>query len=70
MDKVDMTWAHSRKRSLHWADLLRAQNVLNYIKHHAPALIFNASPAPASVAAAIAALEILEAEPERIDRLI
>jgi 8-amino-7-oxononanoate synthase len=44
--------------------------VINYLKHHSPALIFSASPTPASVAAALAALEILEQEPHRIDRLI
>lgn len=44
--------------------------VINYIKHHSPALIFSASPTPASVASAIAALDILEAEPERVERLI
>ncbi len=44
--------------------------VINYLKHHAPSLIFSASPTPASVAAALAALEILEKEPERIDRLM
>ncbi|MCB0727647.1 MAG: aminotransferase class I/II-fold pyridoxal phosphate-dependent enzyme [Ignavibacteriae bacterium] len=44
--------------------------VINYLKHHSPALIFSASPTPASVAAADAALEILKAEPERINNLI
>ena len=44
--------------------------VINYLKHHAPALIFSASPTPASVAAALASLEILEHEPERMDKLI
>ncbi|MFN0158588.1 MAG: aminotransferase class I/II-fold pyridoxal phosphate-dependent enzyme [Bacteroidota bacterium] len=44
--------------------------VINYLKHSAPALIFSASPTPASVAAALAALDILEKEPERITRLI
>jgi len=44
--------------------------VINYLKHMAPALIFSASPTPASVAAALAALDILEREPERITRLI
>lgn len=44
--------------------------VINYVKHHAPALIFSASPTPAAVAAALAALEILEQEPERTTRLI
>ena len=44
--------------------------VINWLKHTAPALIFSASPTPASVAAALAALDILESEPWRIDRLV
>jgi 8-amino-7-oxononanoate synthase len=44
--------------------------VIDYIKHHAAALMFSASPTPSSVAAAMAALEILEEEPERVDQLI
>ena len=44
--------------------------VINFIKHHSAALIFSASPTPSSVAAALAALDILEAEPERVDNLI
>ncbi len=44
--------------------------VINYIKHQALALIFSASPTPAAVAAALAALDILQKEPERIHRLI
>ena len=44
--------------------------VIDYIKHHAPALIFSASPTPASVAAAMAALEVLIDEPERVERLV
>ncbi|MGE5352798.1 MAG: aminotransferase class I/II-fold pyridoxal phosphate-dependent enzyme [Acidobacteriota bacterium] len=44
--------------------------VINYIKHQSPALIFSASPTPASVASAIAALDILIEEPERVDRVI
>lgn len=46
------------------------ERVINFLKHHSPALIFSASPTPSSVAAAIAALEILEAEPERVDKLL
>ncbi len=46
------------------------ERVINYIKHFAPALIFSASPTPASVAAALAALDILEKEPERVTRLV
>ncbi len=43
--------------------------VIHYVKHHARSLIFSASMPPASVAATIAALEILEEEPERVQRL-
>lgn len=46
------------------------ERVINYIKHTSPALIFSASPTPASVAAALEALRIMIAEPERIDNLI
>jgi 8-amino-7-oxononanoate synthase len=46
------------------------ERVINYLKHHSSALIFSASPTPASVAAALAALDILEAEPERVIKLI
>jgi len=46
------------------------ERVLNYLKHHSPALIFSASPTPASVAAALASLEIMQQEPWRIERLI
>lgn len=46
------------------------RSVINYIKHHSPALIFSASPTPASVAAALAALDILEEQPGLVDRLI
>ncbi len=44
--------------------------VIDYIKHHSAALIFSASPTPSSVAAAMAALEILEEEPWRVEKLI
>jgi 8-amino-7-oxononanoate synthase len=46
------------------------ERVINYIKHFSLALIFSASPTPASVAAALAALDILEQEPERVQQLI
>jgi 8-amino-7-oxononanoate synthase len=46
------------------------ERVINYLKHHSAALIFSASPTPAAVAAAIAALDILEQEPERVTKLI
>jgi len=50
--------------------VVASERVINYLKHHSPALIFSASPTPASVAAAMAALEILEEHPELTNRLI
>jgi len=44
--------------------------VIDYLKHSSPALIFSASPTPPSVAAALAALDILETQPEFIDKLM
>lgn len=44
-------------------------NVIDYIRHKARALIFSASIAPSSAAAALAALQVLEAEPERRARV-
>ncbi len=43
--------------------------VISFIKHHARALIFSASITPASVATALATLDVIESEPERRDRL-
>jgi 8-amino-7-oxononanoate synthase len=43
--------------------------VIEWIKHHARSLIFSASPPPATAASVIKALEILEGEPERRERL-
>ena len=43
--------------------------VVEHIKHHARSAIFSAAPPPASVAAALKALEIVEREPERRKRL-
>ena len=45
------------------------QMMIDYMKHHARALMFSASIPPASAACAIAALEIIQEEPERIERL-
>jgi 8-amino-7-oxononanoate synthase len=45
------------------------EEVIHYIKHFARSLIFSASPPPASVAAVSAALDIIEEEPERLQRL-
>jgi 8-amino-7-oxononanoate synthase len=43
--------------------------IIQYIKHHARALIFSASITPAALGAASTALEIIQTEPERRQRL-
>jgi 8-amino-7-oxononanoate synthase len=43
--------------------------VIHYIKHHARALIFSASMPPSAVATVLACLDIIEAEPERLENL-
>jgi 8-amino-7-oxononanoate synthase len=43
--------------------------VMDYLRHHARALIFSASVTPASAAAALASLEIIEHEPQLRTRL-
>jgi 8-amino-7-oxononanoate synthase len=44
-------------------------DVIKFIKHRARSLMFTAAPPPASVAAVLAALDIIESEPERRERL-
>jgi 8-amino-7-oxononanoate synthase len=46
------------------------ERVINFLKHQSSALIFSASPTPAAVAGALAALEILEKEPWHVKKLI
>lgn len=71
VDKTDLTMGTFSKTFASLGGFVAGpERVTNYLKHHSPALIFSASPTPASVAAALAALDIVEKEPERIDRLI
>jgi 8-amino-7-oxononanoate synthase len=44
-------------------------DVIHYIQHHARSLIFSASMPASNVAAVLAAVEIMEAEPERVVRV-
>ncbi len=46
------------------------ENTIHYIKHTARALIFSASIPPANAAAALAALHVMQEEPERAQRVI
>ncbi len=71
VDEVDLTMGTFSKTFSSLGGFVAGdKKVINYIKHFAPALIFSASPTPSSVAAALAALEILEQEPERVTKLI
>ena len=70
-DEVDMTMGTFSKTFASLGGfVVGKERVINYLKHHSPALIFSASPTPASVAAALAALDVLEHEPFRMDMLI
>ena len=44
-------------------------DVVDFIKHQARSLIFSASIPPSNAAAALAALEVMREEPERVDRV-
>lgn len=45
------------------------EDVIHYIKHQARSLIFSASLPPANAASALAALQVMREEPERIQRI-
>jgi 8-amino-7-oxononanoate synthase len=71
VDKVDMVMGTFSKTFASLGGfVVGEERTINFLKHQSPALIFSASPTPASVAAALAALDILEQEPERIDSLL
>jgi len=44
-------------------------DVVDYVKHKARSLIFSASIPPSNAAAALAALEVMRDEPERVERV-
>jgi 8-amino-7-oxononanoate synthase len=70
-DQIDLTMGTFSKTFASLGGFVAGEErVINYIKHFAPALIFSASPTPASVAAALAALDILETHPELVTKLI
>lgn len=70
-NEIDMTMGTFSKTFASLGGFLAGpERVINFVKHFSPALIFSASPTPASVASALAALDVLEAEPERVDKLV
>ncbi len=71
VDQVDMTMGTFSKTFASLGGFVAGDaKVIDYIKHHSPALIFSASPTPSSVAAAMAALELLQEEPWRVEKLV
>jgi 8-amino-7-oxononanoate synthase len=69
-DKVDIVMGTFSKSFASLGGFIAADAyVVDYIKHHARALIFSASMPPAATAAVIAALDIIEQEPQRIEGL-
>ena len=45
------------------------EDVVHYIKHHARSFMFSASISPSNAAAALAALRVMQREPERVERV-
>lgn len=46
-----------------------SKDMIEYLKHHSRSMIFSASMPPASVGSVLKALEIIETEPERVQKL-
>jgi 8-amino-7-oxononanoate synthase len=71
VNEIDMTFGTFSKTLSSLGGFVASEKpVINYLKHISTALIFAASPTPASVAAADTALDIIIEEPERINNLI
>ena len=66
VDQVDLTMGTFSKSFASLGGFVAGEkDVINFIKHHARSLIFSASIPPANAAAVLAALEIIQSEPER-----
>ena len=69
-DQIDLIGGTFSKSLASLGGFVAGDEVLiDYLKHKARSLIFSASMTPASAASVIAALEIIQSEPERIDQL-
>ena len=69
-DKVDLIMGTFSKSFASLGGFIASdKEVINYIKHNSRSLIFSASMTPASAAAVLASIEIMENEPERIKHL-
>src|ERR1700709_1746089 len=69
-DQVDLIMGTFSKSLASLGGFIAADaDTIDYLKHRARALMFSATMPPASVASVIAALDIIESEPERIKKL-
>jgi 8-amino-7-oxononanoate synthase len=69
-DTVDLIMGTFSKSLASQGGFIAADSAtIHYLKHTSRALIFSASPAPANVAAVMAALDIIQSEPERLQQL-
>jgi len=69
-DKVDLIMGTFSKSFASLGGFIASdKEIINYIKHNSRSLIFSASMTPASAASVLAALDIMESEPERIQHL-
>lgn len=69
-DKVDVIMGTFSKSLASLGGFIAGDaSTINYLKHNSRSLIFSASITPASTASVIAALDIIESEPERIEKL-
>ena len=70
IDEVDITMGTFSKSFASIGGFIAGdKDVMNYVQHNARALIFSASMPPPAVATVLAALDIIENEPERRERL-
>lgn len=70
VDEVDLVMGTFSKSFASLGGFIAGDDdVVHYIQHHARSLIFSASMSPANTAAALAALEVMQEEPERIERV-
>ncbi len=69
-DEVDIIMGTCSKALASMGGFITAsEEVVHYLKHNSRALIFSASPPPASVAVVSAAIDIIQKEPQRRKRL-
>lgn len=69
-DEIDLIMGtYSKSLASIGGFIAASEGVIHYIKHFARALIFSASPPPASIASVSAAIDIIEEEPERREHL-